>query len=292
MSSQWASGNTDFCSSPPVRVEAESAKNCKIIRFTLVELLFVIGIIAILMAILLPALSQSKRLAREIACLSNLKQIGLGLQKYLTENDEWTLPNTIETTHGGETDLVNFMVYLYNHDIPVENVFECPAAYSNPSPAQQYNNAEARGLRTLNKGSYIQNSVYTWDAQAKDLYNATMGSSFTITHMNNNFRGWTGAANARTPIKIARMRNFSRNIYVVDGFRKPDAMTPTTWKNDMSSLNHWLETDWGPLPDNLGAQRRDVGYHHLRMGFNALFGDMHAETRMRSRVEEWHAYTQ
>ena len=255
--------------------------------FTLVELLFVIGIIAILSAILLPALAQTRQVARETSCLSNLKQIGLGMQNYLIDYDGYMLPNTLSHACGGSTDLVNFMVYLYNHDIKSEDVFECPGARDNPSPPQQYNNAEARGLKTLNRGSYIQNSVYTWNTQARDLYNAAMGTSVTVTSMNNTFRGFTGGSNAQTPVKIGRVSNPSVKIYVTDGFRKPFAMTDTTWKNDMSSLNHWLETDWGPLPDNLGSQRRDVGYHHLRTEFNILFGDMHGETRSQTRVEEW-----
>ncbi|MBN1864073.1 MAG: hypothetical protein JW808_04165 [Victivallales bacterium] len=268
----------------------ETTKNRRV-DYTLIELLFVIGIIAILAALLLPSLSQARRLGREMLCLGNLKQIGLGLQSYILNHDGWTLPNTLEHTYGGSTDEVNFMVYLHNHEIKSGgNVFECPAAYGNPSPPSQYNNAEIRGLKTLAKGSYIQNSVYTWNSQARDLYNVNMGTSVTVTYMNNHFRGWTGGGNAKTPIKISRVRDFSGKIYVADAFRKPVEMTDNTWKSDVESLNHWLETDWGPLPDNLGSQRRDVGYHHLRTGFNVLFGDMHAETRLRSRVEEWHAY--
>lgn len=262
--------------------------------FTLIELLFVVGIIAILMAILLPALSQARSVAREMVCLSNLKQIGLGLQSYTQNFNEWTLPNTLEGMYGGAVDEVNFMVYLYNHEVNSEDVFECPAARGNPSPASQYNSAAARGLKILNKGSYIQNSVYKWNTQARNLYNANMGTSVTVAFMDSNFRGWTGATNAKTPIKTSRVRNFSGAIYATDAFSKPDAMSVNAWKSDVGSLNHWLETDWGPLYETTGTgtESRDVGYHHLRLGFNALFGDMHAEKKLKSRVEEWHASNQ
>ena len=59
--------------------------------FTLIELLVVIAIIAILAAILFPVFAQAREKARQTACLSNLRQVGLGLQMYTQDYDE-TLP--------------------------------------------------------------------------------------------------------------------------------------------------------------------------------------------------------
>lgn len=56
--------------------------------FTLVELLMVIAIIAILAAILFPVFAQAREAARTIACLSNLKQIGLSVHMYAQDYDE------------------------------------------------------------------------------------------------------------------------------------------------------------------------------------------------------------
>src|SRR6184192_1931973 len=56
--------------------------------FTLIELLVVIAIIAILAAILFPVFAQARAKARQAACISNLKQLGLGFTMYAQDYDE------------------------------------------------------------------------------------------------------------------------------------------------------------------------------------------------------------
>lgn len=71
-------------------------------RFTLIELLVVIAIIAILAALLLPALKAAKNQANSILCTSNLKQWGVAMDMYVSDNLDYYPPslNTIVSKHG------------------------------------------------------------------------------------------------------------------------------------------------------------------------------------------------
>jgi prepilin-type N-terminal cleavage/methylation domain-containing protein len=98
--------------------------------FTLIELMVVISIIALLLAILLPALGSAKNSARRIACASNLKQIGIGLQRYLGRNyDRYPRASYMPsiTAALSPDDKPIYIADVLLEDVGgSSNVFECP----------------------------------------------------------------------------------------------------------------------------------------------------------------------
>jgi prepilin-type N-terminal cleavage/methylation domain-containing protein len=99
--------------------------------FTLIELLVVIAIIAILAAMLLPALARAKESGKSIACNNNLRQLGMAMQLYVGDN-QGTLPPKLTASRWPDK-----FYDLYGKNL---KVLLCPDETTNPATANVSNN--------------------------------------------------------------------------------------------------------------------------------------------------------
>jgi len=114
------------------------------IGFTLIELLVVIGIIAIIAAMLLPALSSARELARKTKCIGNLKQLGLAWTMYVEDNNETFYDVACEWVWGGKTGTLGaghgpypfndptFVRPLNRYVSDNQELFRCPSDKGRP----------------------------------------------------------------------------------------------------------------------------------------------------------------
>ena len=138
--------------------------------FTLIELLVVIAIIAILAAILFPVFAQAREKARQIACLSNVKNLGMAGQMYMQDYDEVVLPirvdNRANQTPPGSKDWRQFWQYIIQPYMKSQKALVCASNNATQGPDWADDAENERGGKV--PGMAINDTMNTWGGDSPD----------------------------------------------------------------------------------------------------------------------------
>ena len=224
---------------------------------TLTELLVVIAIIGILAALLLTAISQSKKRALRIQCANNVRQLGIGLQAFVTGNNTYPLYYNPEYPGGAYPEHRSTWMWTLQRDFNgspsfSKGIWKCPVA-DKPSDFKQF---------------YFSYG-YNWVGMSSrnDTNSLGLGGHHIYAYLNSPPRY------PAPPVRESEVVNPSEMIAIGDGFRGGDGTirdgTMELWRT-YDLTNFYFETQ------SAGSTERAYARHQGRA--NVVFCDGHVES--------------
>jgi prepilin-type N-terminal cleavage/methylation domain-containing protein len=274
--------------------------------FTLVELLVVIGIIALLISILLPSLQKARESANTVKCLSNMRQLGMAMTQYIQQNKGVLPPQQVAATTAypdgtqwtfllaqngyiKPVDMLTDKTNRYSHDRGTGTVWMCPSM-----PAQIF----VAGTSTTHWDG--QPNISSYSGSMKDPSDPTKWVGITTSYglltvgtqyssMSDRFpfvnffhKGSDASIDAAlsNPIwsrKITKIKKSTTTPMIVEG----------------QAMNYWKKAaPLCPYPDLFAARhgrRQNNGWDGLS---NVVFFDGHGETINTKLVSDLSSYAQ